>query len=415
MQQIIGKMTRIVFMLFAVLFSLFVLVDATSRVVQNFDAGTAIAINPFNSNARLKYVAQKIGEADDESKLNVLKRILKKGTEVDPSEARFYSLYGMIIEAEGDVEAAQDYYNLALSLIPTEGYALIRKIAYSTRNNDFPEAIRLADLVFQRWKTRWPLVEPLLPIILQDDKAYRIALSDFTKRQGGKEALVNGLIKSSQGLSLASQILFDLNKAGFNDLEWVTSSTIRKMIAEERGADAYRLFVLTLDEGRKQDLGYVFNGAFTQEPKFNNPFDWSFTVQSGVNISIENRNLDGQQVNAVELKFHDKPTNLTTLRQTIRLPENSFNFSVKYSSDVKGPKPLILSIACQSPQKEVTQVILEPTNGNVKTISSEFKIPSAGCDLQFISLYNKNFSKSWQNRYSGSLNLYNVTIELVGG
>ncbi|MEP3673080.1 MAG: hypothetical protein ABJM86_09015, partial [Hyphomicrobiales bacterium] len=313
-----------------------------------------------------------------------------------------------------DVDAAQNYYNLALSLIPTEGYALIRKIAYSARKNDFPEAVKLADLVFQRWKTRWPLVEPLLPIILQDDDAYQLALEDFTKREGGKEALVTGLIKSSQGLTLASQLLLDLNKAGFNDLEWVTASTIRRMITAGRGADAYRLFVLTLDESRKQDLGYVFNGAFSQEPKFNNPFDWSFSVQSGVNIAINNRKLDGQQVKAVELKFLDKPTNLTTLRQTIRLPENSFRFNVKYSSDVKGPKPLILSIACLSTQQEVTQLILEPTNGDVQTISSEFKIPPTGCDLQFISLYNKNFSKSWQNRYSGNLNLYNIAIELAG-
>ncbi|MEP3265699.1 MAG: hypothetical protein ABJN78_08080 [Hyphomicrobiales bacterium] len=414
MQQIIGNVTRIIFMLFAVLFSLFVIVDATSRVVQKFDAKAAITINPFNSHARLKYVTQNIGKADDITKLNVLKNTLEKGLEVDPSEARFYSLYGMIIEAEGDVDAAQNYYNLALSLIPTEGYALIRKIAYSARKNDFPEAVKLADLVFQRWKTRWPLVEPLLPIILQDDDAYQLALEDFTKREGGKEALVTGLIKSSQGLTLASQLLLDLNKAGFNDLEWVTASTIRRMITAGRGADAYRLFVLTLDESRKQDLGYVFNGAFSQEPKFNNPFDWSFSVQSGVNIAINNRKLDGQQVKAVELKFLDKPTNLTTLRQTIRLPENSFRFNVKYSSDVKGPKPLILSIACLSTQQEVTQLILEPTNGDVQTISSEFKIPPTGCDLQFISLYNKNFSKSWQNRYSGNLNLYNIAIELAG-
>ena len=187
------------------------------------------------------------------------------------------------------------------------------------------------------------------------------------------------------------------------------------MISAERYAEAYRLFVLTLEEDRKNDLGYVFNGSFSHKPKWYSPFNWDLRIQPGVNIDIKKRQLNGEGINSLEFRFLEKPTNLNTLHQYLKLPTSQFRFDIKYSSDVRGPKPLRVGIYCKPSNKKVTELVLEPTDKEVKTISTELTIPTNDCDQQFMFLYNKNNSKNWQNRYSGSLYLYNVSIELIGG
>ena len=127
MRHMTKRAMRYSLLLFAVLFSFVVLLDAASRITQQFDPGTALAINPLNSQARLKHVQKNIEKAIETKDTEALKATLKRGIEMDPAEPRFYSLYGMLIESEGEVQEAQGYYQHALSLVPTEGYALIRQ------------------------------------------------------------------------------------------------------------------------------------------------------------------------------------------------------------------------------------------------------------------------------------------------
>ena len=118
--------------LFSLFLAIIVGINAISGLIQTFDAKIALKINPYNAHARLSHIRSRLSESQNNEipkpDLAAIKQDILDGIKIDPYNARFYSLFGMMEEAEGNVKIAQEYYDHSLRLIPTEGNALIRSI-----------------------------------------------------------------------------------------------------------------------------------------------------------------------------------------------------------------------------------------------------------------------------------------------
>ncbi|MEP5781069.1 MAG: hypothetical protein ABJL18_10970, partial [Hyphomicrobiales bacterium] len=187
------------------------------------------------------------------------------------------------------------------------------------------------------------------------------------------------------------------------------------LVRAGRNAEAYRLFLLTLDEERRKAAGYVFDSSFDFEAGAN-PFDWRFKRQSGVDLSLKKtgrKNLDDK---SLQIKFLKKPVNFRDVNQNIRLHAGEFKLEVIYKNrDVKGPNPVMVGVFCAGQPKPLSQVALEKSNLQEQSVSTVFRVPNEKCDLQTVTVFNDNFSKSWANLYSGTLLIHDIRIELTGG
>ena len=64
--------------------------------------------------------------------------------------------------------------------------------------------------------------------------------------------------------------------------------------------------------------------------------------------------------------------------------------------------------------KVFASMVLLPSEEKAQTISIPVSTPQQDCDLQQIVIFNENIVESWQNRYSGSIYLHKIDLQLAG-
>ena len=268
-----------------------------------------------------------------------------------------------------------------------------------------------------RWRSRWPLIEPFLVELFQDEASYKSASQFFTQYKFSAFDLVKSLIKNSdvRGQDLAYRFVIDWHNAGVGNLDQLIAYTSKSLISAEKYSNAYILFLLTLSDEQREQAGFVFNSSFDFKPT-KSPFDWHIKEQAGVNIGLKTTAIKSPDDTSLEIRFLGKPTNLNNLIQHVRLPSGRFRLKVTYTNqDLKSPKPVVMGISCLKPRRLLGEVVLLKSANEQNSTDVEVLVPNDDCKMQVINVYNKNFSKSWTNRITGSLLIHDVSIEQAGG
>lgn len=393
-----------------------ILLGSTSQFVQQFDKRLAFEINPLNNQARRSFIYEYLASSEPGSDISELKPIILEGLKKDPYDGRFYSLLGVVEESEGREEQAQNFYIHARKLIQTEQYALIRRFVYQFKNGEYLKATKLAELIYLRWRNRWPLIEPFLVELFQDEASYKSAIQFFPQFKFSPIHLVKSLIENAdeRGQDLAYRFVIDWHKSGEKNLEDLIAYTSKALINAEKYSNAYILFLLTLNEEQREQAGFVFNSSFNFKPT-KSPFDWLILEQAGVDIGLKKTAIKSPDDTSLEIRFLGKPTNLNNLIQHIRLPSGRFHLKVSYTNqNLKSPKPVVMGISCFKPRRLLGEVVLLKSTNEQNSIDVELLVPNDDCEMQVINVYNKNFSKSWANRITGNLLIHDVSIEQVG-
>ena len=401
--------------------SLGVLANAASHWFTDNAPATALYFNPANPDARIRAVEKAIS-ANDETQPDVenLASILTEAIRYEPHDARLYSLLGLIEEYSGKPsQTVQALYSHALALDPTDIRALIRRFAYSVSNEETGEAVRIAELVFRAWRKEWPALEPYIPELLGSDVGYGEARKRFAQLPGGPGSMLLSLAKTGDGLTIAKKLLLDWHRDGVGNLRPAINGITQRLIQAKDPVNAYLLFGLTLTPQESSEAGFVYNSSFNLDPN-GSQFDWRLPRQPGVGFQIVRRPAGkGREAQdesrAMEIRFLNAPVRLAQALQTVRLPASPFIWKVTYSTrDLKGPKPLQLLLRCYPGSKPVEQLVLTATDNEPRTVSVTASVPPSDCPLQQIVVLNGNPVESWQNRYSGSLFLHEIDVQLAG-
>ncbi len=393
-----------------------ILLSSTSQFVQQFDKRLAFEINPLNNQARRSFIYEYLASSEPGSDISELKPIILEGLKKDPYDGRFYSLLGVLEESEGREEQAQSFYTHARKLIQTEQYALMRRFVYQFKKGEYLKATELAELIYLRWRSRWPLIEPFLVELFQDEASYKSASQFFTQYKLGATNLIKSLVSNAddRGQDLAYRFVIDWHNSGVKNLEHLIAYTSKSLIRAEKYSNAYILFLLTLNDEKREQAGFVFNSSFDFKPT-TSPFDWLILEQAGVDIRLKKTAIKSPDDTSLEIRFLGKPTNLNNLIQHIRLPPGRFRLNVSYTNqNLKSPKPVVMGISCFKPRRLLGEVTLLKSKNEQNSTDVEVLVPNDDCKMQVINVYNGNFSKSWTNRITGSLLIHDVSIEKVG-
>lgn len=405
-------------LLLSLIVFLVVLVSAASNFMSVASPDLAVLLNPLNTEARITKLSGILGQKIDPAEVASLKKSAVEGIGFDPVDARLYSLLGVLNDSQGQKQQAQRLYQHSLKLSRTEIQALIRRFVFNLENRNYVEAVSLADIILRRWHKYWDRIAPGFAFLLKDKAAYQEALLRFSKYPRGQDRIIDSLSNDVASTVIARRLIRDWHKDGPTDLRKVINKLTRKLIGFEQYLPAYRLFALTLTDKEKRQSGYIFNGNFDLEPN-GNTFDWRLVRQAGLSSSIVNLPAGGSSrakaEKALEFRFLDAPIRFSHVLQGLMLPPSKFVLKLTYStSALKTVKPIILQVECGIDGKPLASLAIESGTRFSQEAKMVFEVPSSGCDYLRLRIYNRKFVESWKNRYSGSLYLQNVAIELDG-
>ena len=406
-------------LLLGVIIGLLVLLNAISDMLSTGNPRLSLVANPLNSSARINFIASNLNNSNSANNAPDILADANLGMRLEPFDARFYSLAGIINEQAGRVEESRRLYRHSLRLLPTEIQALTRLFNYHSVEGDKKRAVELADHIVRRWPQYREPVAQRLPQLLLNDTAYQAILNRFSAHYGGIKLLTNTLISDTKTLDIAYRVVMDWHNRGVKPLRSAINRLTWALVTDGQYSKAFRLFHLTLGDKFRQSAGYIYNSKFDGDHT-DNAFDWRFVSRSGLRLNIRKlpiffKNDDRKNSRALTIKFSNSPVKLATISQYLKLPSSRMKLNVVYSSrDLKGPNPVTLAIRCTSGIL-LTSHKLVAGKPDFTRLTSTFIVPDEGCDIQYVNFNNGDFLKFQRNRFSGSLYLHEIAVSLAEG
>lgn len=418
-----GKLALWGLALFIIMGAIF---NAASTLFEKSNPDLSLSFNPYNPEALYNLAeARFIAGNLDRSGFLQLEQSLKHSLTGNSYDPQAFSLLGHMHELQNRNTAnisrinsteAMAYFDHALRLNQVNFLSLIKKIVYSANINDADNTVDHLAVLRQAWPQKWELVRPYIPQTLADPSAYERARQTFRANAVLKSGLINSLNAYDTGLTQAARLLIDWHEQGEEELEALIARTSAGLFRKKRYDEAWRLFAQTRKPPLNPDNGFVFNSSFDQLTS-GNLFDWRLPKRTG--ISAAYTKAPGTDPNALEnvmeVRFLDMPVRLKQDLQRLKLPRSSINpvlvWNVVYRTlDVKGSKPLLLMLRCHQPVKELARLELKPDTRKPEIAQIEFSAPDDKCPTQAIAFSNGNIVESWENRYSGMVQFYSMSI-----
>lgn len=397
---------------FSVLIFAIVLSSTISNIVELKYPDLAMRLNPLNNNALIQMITDDL-ETGDAGNLSQAEQLAISGAYLSRGDARIFSMLGVVSERQGNNDKAQMLFEHALTLLPTEGYALLNRFGHHIRNKRPLEAVELADIIYRRWRNDlWPLLDSYWPYILSDSQAFQKAVHLFDKSRDGKKYLMasifSGLEENPENIKYAQALVAEWIVLKSENTQTLINQLVDAWLFLKKPDQAYSQFISSLDEKQKVEIGYVFNSKFILQPT-HNFFDWTIQRQKGLVTEIVKIPNTGESV--LELSFQNSPVEIKSIWQNLKLPSGVYELSSRYmTSDFSVPKPVRIFIGCNG-KEPLVELPLADSDEKTTQQKIRFEIPNEDCEIQRLWLGTEFLAVSWKNRFSGTLRLFEVSIE----
>lgn len=405
---------RICLTSFSLLIFAIVLLSTISNIVELKYPDLAMRLNPFNNNALIQVITNDL-EAGGIGNLSKAEQLAKTGVYLARGDARIFSMLGVISERQGKNDKAQMLFEHALTLLPTEGYALLNRFGYLIRNKRPSEAVELADVIYRRWRNDlWPLLDSYWPYILSDKEAFQKAVRLFDKSRDGKKHLMasvfSGFGKNPENIKYAQALVAEWIALKSENTQILVNQLVDALLSLHQTSQAYSQFVSSLDEKQKAELGYVFNSEFILQPT-QNFFDWTIQRQRDLVAGIVKIPDTGESV--LEIRFQNNPVEIKSVWQNLKLPSGVYELSSRHmTSQLLAPKLIHIFVGCARGGKPLAVLPLPDTNEEITQQKIQFEVSAnSGCEIQRLRLGTEFLAMSQKNRFSGMLRLFEVSIE----
>jgi len=378
-----------------------IVLNGVSNLLAETDPGTALVLNPFNTNASVNLVVAGLSVPDPASPGD-LRTASEAALRSAPGDARLYSMLGAVYDRDGQGVAAETLYDAALSHSRTEIHALLSKLQRSIGRADYVAALGYADTSLRRWPNYREQVLPAFPVALADPAA-RTELARMLSSQTPpwRGTVIQRLLQSVDGLVFVRELLLAEVQSGKTPGAGEVGATISALVNAGAPGPAYQFFLLTMDAEERAVSGYVHDARFTRPPRARY-FGWNFRSDAAADVSFPAP--DG----GLRLRFLDSPARLGNLTQTLRLPAGDYRMEVVASTiDLRAPKGLFWRLRCRG-GAALAELDTAAGTYDGRSETADFTVPASGCPLQSLTLATNINTGSWRDRYSGT-----VTFEAV--
>lgn len=428
--------------------ALLVISIGTSNLLTERSPALALAINPFNDEARLNTIIAGLarmeadrdadqrgltsnrepgsaadGVCDRESpepgctperahpKRGKLPELLRWQVAFAPADARSYSLLGESHFQSGDAPGAFLLFEKALHHAQTEIHALQRSFEMLAREGRFSEAMDRIDILSRRWPERFPAIAPHIATMLQVPEGYDKALELLRGSPPWAAGFFRALSADEQGLAFAYRLQIDLSRQDGQSLPLEAENTMHALIRARQYALAHRLFLFTQTEADRALGAYVFNGNFLAEPG-RRPFDWQIRNNASAETYWTG---DGtEEGGQVRIRFLGKPVKTVGISQLAYLPRGKYSLELEYSAaGLDMPRGLFLRVRCLRPRRNSAEIGFPDERAEHRILTVQFEVGPDDCEMHRIGLDTNLIAESFRYAYRGTLTLHSIRIERI--
>ncbi len=384
-----------------------VALTGVGNLLQGTDPSRALAYNPYDADARVKWMEEAI-EPGNEVPLADVERVARDSIRFTPIHAPSYSVLAEVQQRRGNPTRANATFAAALSLAKTESRALQRTLQSALAGGDVPGAIEKLDILFRRWPRDFDSFASEIPLLAANRTGYQLLQETLRTDPPWRDRLMSFLNRSHETVGLAYRLQLALNDDGTRPQE--TARTQQALIRNGEFEQAYRLFLFTRDQNDQFHAGYVFNSTFALEPS-GRPFDWTIRRTPGVNILREPYDDEGQPDYRLRVQFLGKPVRNIGLSQSVFLPRGAYRLQADISAEnLEAPRGLYFNLTCVDPREQLARLDIPDGTYGTRVIEADVTLPDRSCRMLKLEVRTDLIAESFRYGYSGSLFLHRVSI-----
>jgi len=381
------------------------LLHATSKHLETDEPQVAIALNPFNAQARFQAILD-AGLQDKDR--GAAQREIETNLVTSVGDARNFSLLGTLRRKEGMVEQAQALFAAALRLNPSEPNAAREQIDLDISARRYDDALRRVDVYTRKGGPgAQDIAGHLVRLALADPNAQAAVMKGLAADPPWRSAFLSELQKTPSSLSLVPRALAILQTSARKPTEPEIAGAVRAFLSAGNPAAAYRLFVTSRDEASRPLISFVYDPEFRAAPS-GNPFDWAIANSGAAEVRIPAPGDGG-----AEIGFLERPGAGFGMSQTLALLPGAYGGALKASAmSVVAPDGVFVYVRCASGRTLAKADIPHGTYNN-REIDFRFEVPSTGCDLQTLGFATNQIFQHWSRTYSGTLRIHSARLATI--
>lgn len=380
-----------------------ILSHAISKILETDELAAALALNPFNTQARFQQLLDS-GLAD----LEGAQRELTDNLASSVSDARNYSLLGTIARKQGRDAEAQALFSAALRLNPSEPNAAREQINADIAARRYDEALQRIAVYTRKGAPGAQDVGGRLVQVTQSDPLARAAvLEALAADPPWRGAFLDELQKSRETLELVPAALAALRASPRGPTDAEINGAVQAFLSAGDIASAYRLFVTSRDASAKKLVAFVYDAEFRARPS-GNPFDWTIANSGAAEVRIP-----GSKEGGADITFLERPAAGFGLSQMLTLFPGNYRAALHLSAtQLIAPDGVFVYVRCKS-GRNIVKADIVPGTYTDRELEFQFEIPPSGCDMQTLGFATKQIFQHWSRLYSGALRIHSARVESV--
>jgi hypothetical protein len=304
----------------------------------------------------------------------------------DPLNAKALTMLGGIAYSAEDEAGAGKFFRAAAGRSLRERSAIFWLMLNSYQSQDFPAAVRHADILL---RTRSDVSEDVMPLLAQMAEN-KDASGEVKKVVLGNPPWRSRFLAVLARVSADPRTALDLLLAMRGTSAPPTSDDLRNHVRAlvERGQYelAYYAWLEHLPPAHLTSTGFLFNGSFELPPS-GVPFDWVIEPGTGATVDIvDDPERDGRR--ALLVDFGYGLVEFPKVRQLTMLAPGRYQFKARNKGELVGKRGLVWRIACsETPHVPLGESPMAMgVSPKWRDIDFAFTVPATKCRTQHVHL-----------------------------
>lgn len=379
-----------------------ILLQNISKSLENEAPVGALALDPFNAQARLRSILERsLPESDPAAATRELSGMLL----LSVGDARYYSLLGTLARLQNKSAESDRLIDAALVLNPTEPNASFEQINSDIAAGNYFDALKRADVYVRKGALgSQTIAGHLVQLVRSKPDARNAVFAKLAANAPWRSAFLRELFRTQEALGLVPEALTTLARSQNPPTDPEVNAGVSAFLAAGDIGGAYRLFLMTRNEAARRLVSLVYDPEFKAAPT-GNPFDWDVADTRAVEVRLPASSSGG-----VAIAFAKRPAVGFGLSQKLTLAPGKYKGTIDATAaSLVAPDSVFLYVRCGAGR--TLEKVDIPTGGyENRTIAFRFEVPPAKCDLQTIGLASGQLFEHWSRLYSGELTVNSIRV-----
>lgn len=303
----------------------------------------------------------------------------------NPLNARAFRILGQLSDLTSDEKRTEALMQAAVRRSMHESIAVYWMMRKSYQDQDYPAALRYADILLRTRPQALPYVMPLFGKLAEIPDASNELKQLLATNPSWRPQFFGYFPASITDARTPLDILLSLKDTPVPPSAEDLRTYLNFLIQHGFYDLAFYTWLQFLPSEQLAQAGHLFNGSFETIPS-GLPFDWVFIGGSGVTIQIAARP-DQPADRALFLDFGPGRADYKDVTQLIMLAPGNYKFRGQYKADLVSQRGLEWRIACAGASAPIGQSVTFKGSTSAWTdFEFSFTVPNENCPAQYVRL-----------------------------